>query len=99
MPILHITALKRHLGRDHEADGRQRRAARAVDFLQNYTHPVDQKETYIQILVRCNPHSCVALHFQPGAGTHMRCGTRVQQDIANRQSRTLEICLDDIEEV
>lgn len=30
-------------------------AARVVDFLQNYTHPVDNKETYIRKLVRCMP--------------------------------------------
>ena len=73
-------------------------AARAVDFLQNYTAPVDKSETYIRKLVRCRFDLQAALH--PVRDHELTCHpASLQQDIANRQSRTLEISLDDIEEV
>ncbi len=73
-------------------------AARAVDFLQNYTAPIDRNETYIRKLVRCKLDLKAALH--PTRVDELTCHPAcLQQDIANRQSRTLEISLDDIEEV
>ena len=74
------------------------RAARAVDFLQNYTAPSDRNETYIRKLVRCKPDLKVALHPSRSKAL-ICCLASLQQDIANRQSRTLEISLDDVEEV
>ena len=38
------------------------RAARAVDFLQNFTDPADRNETYVRKLVRCHHDLKVALH-------------------------------------